>query len=217
MCPLLLRVFTKLGAHHHLEVRGLGPESASGRLLMDTAACSMGVCSFCCRRRPWGLLTRAEHMCLNVVMIFSLATACPYAAAVGLCEAGAGADGRGADVYLDGRHAAVRCACCGHCAAAAPTPPRRCAGRQACKLAAEPQLACLQGLVFSSRVGQTLIVLHTHHPRSELCDLVKEVQPAARRPSARLSFSFVYPDRRGHNVMRNVCSRWGPFPTLLMC
>ncbi|GAB4813144.1 hypothetical protein N2152v2_000190 [Parachlorella kessleri] len=38
----------------------------------------------------------------------------------------------------------------------------------------------------------------------ELCDLVKEVQPAARRPSARLSFSFVYPDRRGRNVMRNV-------------
>ncbi|EFN53580.1 hypothetical protein CHLNCDRAFT_136773 [Chlorella variabilis] len=38
----------------------------------------------------------------------------------------------------------------------------------------------------------------------ELCDLVKEVQPAARRPMARLSFAFVYPDRRGKNVMRQV-------------
>lgn len=41
-------------------------------------------------------------------------------------------------------------------------------------------------------------------PPSELCDLVKEVQPAARRPAARLSFAFVYPDRRGKNVMRQV-------------
>ncbi|KAL4427142.1 hypothetical protein ABPG77_001146 [Micractinium sp. CCAP 211/92] len=38
----------------------------------------------------------------------------------------------------------------------------------------------------------------------ELSDLVKEVQPAARRPMARLSFAFVYPDRRGRNVMRQV-------------
>lgn len=38
----------------------------------------------------------------------------------------------------------------------------------------------------------------------ELTDLVKEVQPAARRPMARLSFAFVYPDRRGRNVMRQV-------------
>ena len=50
-------------------------------------------------------------------------------------------------------------------------------------------------------------------PRSELCDLVKEVQPAARRPQARLSYAFVYPDRRGKNVMRQVgqvhASRFG--------
>eukprot|EP00887_Chlorella_sp_A99_P006996 scaffold2.g6996.t1 len=38
----------------------------------------------------------------------------------------------------------------------------------------------------------------------ELCDLVKEVHPAARRPHAWLSFAFVYPDRRGRNVMRQV-------------
>uniref|UniRef100_A0A061R694 Histone deacetylase complex subunit SAP18 n=1 Tax=Tetraselmis sp. GSL018 TaxID=582737 RepID=A0A061R694_9CHLO len=38
----------------------------------------------------------------------------------------------------------------------------------------------------------------------ELTDLVKEVQPPARKPHARLSFSFVYPDRRGRNVMRQV-------------
>jgi hypothetical protein len=40
--------------------------------------------------------------------------------------------------------------------------------------------------------------------RRELSDLVKEVQPAARRPQARISFAFVYPDRRGKNVMRQV-------------
>eukprot|EP00246_Nothoceros_aenigmaticus_P010117 TRINITY_DN26448_c0_g1_i1.p1 TRINITY_DN26448_c0_g1~~TRINITY_DN26448_c0_g1_i1.p1 ORF type:complete len:154 (-),score=19.20 TRINITY_DN26448_c0_g1_i1:202-663(-) len=38
----------------------------------------------------------------------------------------------------------------------------------------------------------------------ELTDLVKEVAPAARRRDARLSFAFVYPDRRGRNVIRNV-------------
>uniref|UniRef100_A0A7S1STK2 Histone deacetylase complex subunit SAP18 n=1 Tax=Tetraselmis chuii TaxID=63592 RepID=A0A7S1STK2_9CHLO len=40
----------------------------------------------------------------------------------------------------------------------------------------------------------------------ELTDLVKEVQPAARKQNARLQFSFVYPDRKGHNVMRAVGS-----------
>jgi len=35
---------------------------------------------------------------------------------------------------------------------------------------------------------------------------VKEVQPAARRPMARISFAFIYPDRRGKNVMRQVGS-----------
>lgn len=38
----------------------------------------------------------------------------------------------------------------------------------------------------------------------ELTDLVKEVAPAARRREARLSFAFVYPDRRGRNVIRMV-------------
>ncbi len=41
----------------------------------------------------------------------------------------------------------------------------------------------------------------------ELGELVKEVQPRARTPSARLSFAFVYPDRRGLNVMRQVGCR----------
>lgn len=53
--------------------------------------------------------------------------------------------------------------------------------------------------------------------RRELSDLVKEVQPAARRPMARLSFAFVYPDRRGRNVMRQVgaasCRGTNPPPT----
>lgn len=38
----------------------------------------------------------------------------------------------------------------------------------------------------------------------ELSDLIKEVQPLARNRMAKLSFAFVYPDRRGHNVMRQV-------------
>lgn len=38
----------------------------------------------------------------------------------------------------------------------------------------------------------------------ELTDLVKEVQPAARRSTARLEFALVYPDKRGRNVMRVV-------------
>lgn len=33
---------------------------------------------------------------------------------------------------------------------------------------------------------------------------VKEVAPAALKRDARLSFAFVYPDRRGRNVIRNV-------------
>lgn len=53
----------------------------------------------------------------------------------------------------------------------------------------------------------------------ELSDLVKEVQPAARRPQARISFAFVYPDRRGKNVMRQVgcgCVGWVGGP-VVMC
>ena len=38
----------------------------------------------------------------------------------------------------------------------------------------------------------------------ELYLLVKEVHPQARRPTARLDFAFVYPDRKGRNVMRQV-------------
>ena len=38
----------------------------------------------------------------------------------------------------------------------------------------------------------------------ELGELVKEVVIAARMPHARLSFAFVYPDRRGRNVIRVV-------------
>ncbi|GBG69571.1 hypothetical protein CBR_g4404 [Chara braunii] len=38
----------------------------------------------------------------------------------------------------------------------------------------------------------------------ELTDLVKEVSPTARKRDAILSFAFVYPDRRGRNVMRPV-------------
>ena len=37
---------------------------------------------------------------------------------------------------------------------------------------------------------------------------VKEVAPATRRRDAKLSFAFVYPDRRGHNVVREVSLTW---------
>uniref|UniRef100_A0A1S3X4R4 Histone deacetylase complex subunit SAP18-like n=1 Tax=Nicotiana tabacum TaxID=4097 RepID=A0A1S3X4R4_TOBAC len=39
----------------------------------------------------------------------------------------------------------------------------------------------------------------------ELTDLVKEVAPEARRRDASLSFAFVYPDKRGRFVVREVC------------
>lgn len=52
----------------------------------------------------------------------------------------------------------------------------------------------------------------------ELTDLVKEVQPAARRSTARLDFALVYPDKKGRNVMRvvrftclylrKICATW---------
>jgi len=38
----------------------------------------------------------------------------------------------------------------------------------------------------------------------ELTELVKAVNEAARRRDSRLSFAFVYPDRRGRQVMREV-------------
>lgn len=38
----------------------------------------------------------------------------------------------------------------------------------------------------------------------ELTDLVKEVAPEARRRDAILSFAFVYPDKRGRFVVREV-------------
>ncbi|KMZ58467.1 Histone deacetylase complex subunit SAP18 [Zostera marina] len=38
----------------------------------------------------------------------------------------------------------------------------------------------------------------------ELTDLVKEVAPAARRRDAKLSFAFVYPDKKGRFVIKPV-------------
>ena len=38
----------------------------------------------------------------------------------------------------------------------------------------------------------------------ELADLIKEEKPAAMRRDARLNFAFVYPDKRGVNVMKSV-------------
>ncbi|KAF3448459.1 hypothetical protein FNV43_RR09172 [Rhamnella rubrinervis] len=38
----------------------------------------------------------------------------------------------------------------------------------------------------------------------ELTDLVKEVAPEARRRNAKLSFAFVYPDKRGRFVLKQV-------------
>lgn len=48
--------------------------------------------------------------------------------------------------------------------------------------------------------------IYTWHDATlrELCDLVKEVNPLARQRNARLGFAFVYPDKRGVNVMRQV-------------
>jgi len=42
----------------------------------------------------------------------------------------------------------------------------------------------------------------------ELTELIKEVNDAARNRTSKLSFAFVYPDRRGRNVMREVGTVW---------
>ncbi|WIA38884.1 hypothetical protein OEZ86_002158 [Tetradesmus obliquus] len=42
----------------------------------------------------------------------------------------------------------------------------------------------------------------------ELAELVREVRPDARRNNVRLSFAFVYPDRRGVSVMKQVGEVW---------
>jgi len=42
----------------------------------------------------------------------------------------------------------------------------------------------------------------------ELTELIKGVRPAARRKDAKLSFAFVYPDKRGANVVRQVGSTY---------
>mmetsp|Transcript_23946 Transcript_23946/g.26581 ORF Transcript_23946/g.26581 Transcript_23946/m.26581 type:complete len:132 (+) Transcript_23946:2-397(+) len=39
---------------------------------------------------------------------------------------------------------------------------------------------------------------------AELTDLLKTAKRAARQPGARLSFAFVYPDKTGRNVVRQV-------------
>ena len=39
----------------------------------------------------------------------------------------------------------------------------------------------------------------------ELADLVKEVRVEARRRDAKISFAFVYPDKLGHSVIKEVC------------
>ena len=50
------------------------------------------------------------------------------------------------------------------------------------------------------------IQMYTWHDASlrELTELVQQVQPSALRSNARLEFAFVYPDRKGHNVIRQV-------------
>lgn len=142
VCPLLLRVFPRLGAHHQLEDftrRGDEPkDEVQIYTWMDATLRCVG----------WGG---------NGWM--------------GRWVAWASLQGRGANLHLDGRHtwrSPYLLAPANHALGPAfPTPPLH--------------LLC-----------------------RELCDLVKEVQPAARRPMARLSFAFVYPDRRGKNVMRQV-------------
>jgi histone deacetylase complex subunit SAP18 len=50
------------------------------------------------------------------------------------------------------------------------------------------------------------VQIHTWKDASlrELCDLLQDVRPDAKNSNARISFSFVYPDRTGKNTMRNV-------------
>lgn len=62
--------------------------------------------------------------------------------------------------------------------------------------------------VFSNRdrLPEQEIQVHTWQDASlrEIADLIQDVNPDAKKPNARISFSFVYPDRTGRNTMRNV-------------
>lgn len=59
---------------------------------------------------------------------------------------------------------------------------------------------------FGDREPKDEVQIYTWKDASlrELTELIKEVQPFARRRGARLSFAFIYPDRKGRNVMRQV-------------
>lgn len=48
-----------------------------------------------------------------------------------------------------------------------------------------------------------------------LCQ-VKEIAPEARRRNAKLSFAFVYPDRRGHFVVKTVLTTFS-FSDIYAC
>jgi histone deacetylase complex subunit SAP18 len=56
------------------------------------------------------------------------------------------------------------------------------------------------------RLPEQEVQVHTWPDASlrELCDLLQDVNPDAKKPNARISFSLVYPDRTGRNTMRNV-------------
>ncbi|KAH3732498.1 histone deacetylase complex subunit SAP18 [Pelomyxa schiedti] len=43
----------------------------------------------------------------------------------------------------------------------------------------------------------------------ELTELIKEVREVARRREAKIGFAFVYPDKMGRNVIKEVGSTWG--------
>jgi histone deacetylase complex subunit SAP18 len=64
----------------------------------------------------------------------------------------------------------------------------------------------LEAFERSDRLPEQEVQVHTWQDASlrELCDLLQDVNPDAKRPNARISFSLVYPDRTGRNTMRNV-------------
>lgn len=169
VCPLLLRVFPRLGAHHQLEDFARRGDEPKDEVQIYTW---MDATLRCAGPASWPLL-----------------------GCFGRFSGGGLRLTLGAGACLGGtpptNQPAVLGARCGLC--------------QRCWVHRSP--------------GPSSPLLLLPLRRRELSDLVKEVQPAARRPMARLSFAFVYPDRRGRNVMRQVgaasCQRTNPPPTAL--
>jgi histone deacetylase complex subunit SAP18 len=54
--------------------------------------------------------------------------------------------------------------------------------------------------------GEGIVTMYTWHDATlrEITDLLLDVEPETRGSKTRLSFAFVYPDRKGRNILKEV-------------